>query len=365
MTNLNFLLPLLELSINSNRTGLQSSPNKKDYYIKDVINTVKYSNRPSLFLNKRFYSTTKNSLNNEVKINPWFLTGFIDAEGTFIVPIRPKTDMKCGWEVLSEFKLGLHAKDLALLEAIQAYLGGVGKISVNKTKDVAIFRIASHNDLAVIIDHLTRYPLITQKSADFELFKRVVDIKLSGRHTTLDGLQEIVNIRASLNRGLTERLLLAFPQTTPVIRPITGKVDQKSLDSSWVAGFVFGEGNFLIGISKSPASKSGYHCYLRFKVTQDCRDDFLLRSFVSFFGCGSCVRSDNIVEFICVNTKDINNKILPFFKKYPILGVKSLDFNDWCKGAEIIQNKAYLTTEGLAQLKVLKWGMNKKRDGIN
>ena len=114
-----------------------------------------------------------------------------------------------------------------LQEAIKAYLGDIGAISVNKAKDVAVFRIASLKDLVVLIDHLTRYPLITQKRADLELFKRVVDIKLSGRHTNLDGLQEIVNIRASLNRGLTERLLLAFPQTIPVIRPIVGEADQK------------------------------------------------------------------------------------------------------------------------------------------
>jgi hypothetical protein len=95
-----------------------------------------------------------------------------------------------------------------------------------------------------------------------------------------------------------------------------------------VVGFVSGEGNFLIGISKSSASKTGYLSYLRFKVPQDCRDEFLLRSFIAFFGCGSCARFYNSVEFICVNTKDINNIIVPFFKKYPILGVKALDFND-------------------------------------
>jgi hypothetical protein len=358
---LNFLLPLLEFSNFSSRTRLQSSRNKEGNSANHVIVGGRHSNHPRLFLKKRRYSTAYNSSNNKVKLDPWFLTGFIDAEGTFIVPLRPKNDFKCGWEVLSEFKLGLHLKDLPLLEAIKAYLGDIGTISVNKAKNVAVFRIASLKDLAVIIDHLTRYPLITQKRADFELFKRVVGIKLSGRHTTLDGLQEIVNIRASLNRGLTERLLLAFPQTIPVIRPMVGKADPKTLHPSWVAGFVSGEGNFLIGISKSPASKNGYHCYLRFKISQDCRDEFLLRSFIAFFGCGSWARFDNIVEFICVNTKDINNIILPFFIKYPILGVKALDFNDWCLGAEILKNKAHLTPEGLAQLKAFKSGMNKNR----
>ncbi len=52
---------------------------------------------------------------------------------------------------------------------------------------------------------------------------------------------------------------------------------------------------------------------------------------------------------------------MPFFKKYPILGVKALDFNDWCQAAEILQNKAHLTSEGLAELKALKSRMNKNR----
>lgn len=245
------------------------------------------------------------------------------------------------------------------MEALKAYWGGIGTINISK--DLAIYRIASIKDLQVVIDHFTRYPLITQKRADFELFKRIVDIKKSGSHTTLNGLQEIVNIRASLNRGLSESLHIAFPQTIPVIRPVVGELDQKIPDPSWVAGFASGEANFLIGISKSPASKSGYHCYLRFKLTQDCRDEFLLRSFISFFGCGSSVRYKSLVEYICVNTNDIYNIILPFFKQYPILGVKALDFNDWCLAAEILKNKGHLTSEGLARLNTLKKGMNTGR----
>ena len=39
---------------------------------------------------------------------------------------------------------------------------------------------------------------------------------------------------------------------------------------------------------------------------------------------------------------DIVNKIIPFFKKYLILGVKALDFADFCKAAELMKNKAHL-----------------------
>lgn len=340
---MNFLLPLFSY----NKIG--SGGNSMRGY---------YTNHLGSFFNKRNYSTN-NSSKNKYAMDPWFVTGFADAEGTFIVPIRQKSDFKQGWEVLSEFKIGLHRKDLSLLEAIKAFWGGIGTIKLSK--DVVIYRIGSINDLQVVIDHFSRYPLITHKRADFELFKRVFEIKKSGQHTTPAGLQQVVNIRASLNRGLSESLHLAFPQTAPVIRPVVREADQIIPDPSWVAGFTSGDGSFLIGIFKSPASKSGFHCYLRFKLSQDCRDEFLLRSLITFFGCGSSVRSKNLVEYICVNTKDIYNIIVPFFKKYPVLGVKALDFKDWCLGAEIIKSKAYLTSEGLVSLQTLKKGMNTGR----
>ncbi len=90
MTKLNFLLPLLEFSNFSNRT------NKEYSFANNVIVSGRYSNHPRLFFNKRRYSTTYDSSNNKVKLDPLFLTGFIDAEGTFIVPIRPKNEFKCG-----------------------------------------------------------------------------------------------------------------------------------------------------------------------------------------------------------------------------------------------------------------------------
>jgi hypothetical protein len=37
-------------------------------------------------------------------------------------------------------------------------------------------------------------------------------------HLTIEGLHKIVNIRASLNKGLSASLLEAFPENTPVLR---------------------------------------------------------------------------------------------------------------------------------------------------
>jgi hypothetical protein len=62
-----------------------------------------------------------------------------------------------------------------------------------------------------------------------------------------------------------------------------------------------------------------------------------------------------------VKFSDIKDIIIPFLKKYPLHGVKSKDFEDFCKGAELIQNKIHLTEEGLDQLRLIKTGMNSGR----
>lgn len=58
---------------------------------------------------------------------------------------------------------------------------------------------------------------------------------------------------------------------------------------------------------------------------------------------------------------DISEKIIPLFNKYPIAGVKLLDFADFCKVAELMKAGQHLTKEGLAEIKLIKAGMNSGR----
>ena len=58
---------------------------------------------------------------------------------------------------------------------------------------------------------------------------------------------------------------------------------------------------------------------------------------------------------------DINNKIIPFFIKYKIGGVKERDFLDFCRASDIIKAKGHLTPEGLKEISEIRGGMNRKR----
>jgi hypothetical protein len=76
---------------------------------------------------------------------------------------------------------------------------------------------------------LIAYPLITQKSADFQLFVKIIEIIKRKDHLTFSGLQEIVNLKASMNLGLSDELKALFPNTVPTFRP---KVNFKGIPDS-------------------------------------------------------------------------------------------------------------------------------------
>ena len=58
---------------------------------------------------------------------------------------------------------------------------------------------------------------------------------------------------------------------------------------------------------------------------------------------------------------DICDKIIPFFNKYQIQGVKLMDYRDWCKVSELMKNKAHRTEQGLQEIRKIKVGINKGR----
>lgn len=123
-------------------------------------------------------------------VNPWFLTGLIDAEGSFIVTVDKNKTRKLGWRAQAKFQMGLHNRDLSLLSQFQQNLGGIGSIHINSTLNKVNFSVDSKKDLTKLINHLENYPLLTQKRADFILFKEVVKLIIIKDHLSIEGLKK-------------------------------------------------------------------------------------------------------------------------------------------------------------------------------
>lgn len=252
-------------------------------------------------------------------------------------------------------------RDLAILKQLNEFLGGFGKIYVDGVNNMASLEISSAAGLNRVLAHFNLYPLLTQKRADFELFKLVVEMMLRKEHLTEAGLRLIVSIRASMNTGLSDELKKAFSDIAPFPRP---SVDSSgAINPFWLAGFVDGEGCFSVSVLKSKFTKTGLSVALAFILSQHSRDKSLLNRLIAFFGCGR-IKPDNRspnVYYVVNKFSDIASKIVPFFVQYPLLGVKSLDFVDFCRVVEIMQAKEHLTSQGVKQVGLIKEGMNKGR----
>ncbi len=87
-----------------------------------------------------------------------------------------------------------------------------------------------------------------------------------------------------------------------------------------------------------------------------------MNSLIGYFNCGRVKKSKySWLTFNVTRFSDINEKIIPFFNKYNILGIKYQDFVDWCKVVELMNNKAHLAADGLEEIRKLKAGMNTGR----
>lgn len=241
---------------NTNKKNLYYSSSYSDIHTKISKNVPRYS-----FNNK-----------NTFYLNPHYITGFVDGEGCFSVSIFKDSRRITGWQVKPIFSISLHNKDINLLEAIQRTLN-VGKIYKHGA-DSLQYRVSSLSSLQVIIEHFDKYPLITQKQADYFLFKEAVNLIINKEHLSLTGLLKCVGIKASLNWGLSEKFKEAFPNVIPINRPDVDSLQTNIKNLNWIRGFIEAEGSFQV-ITQNINNK--INISLRISITRHIRDEVLLK----------------------------------------------------------------------------------------
>lgn len=113
----------------------------------------------------------------------------------------------------------------------------------------------------------------------------------------------------------------------------------------------------------NPRLKLGYHISLRFDISQNTKEELLLRSIADFLGCGVYYPDPKRQDAKLKVTKftEISEKIVPFFDQYKIIGIKFLDYADFVKVVQIMKVKGHTTSEGLNQILEIKQGMNRGR----
>ena len=142
----------------------------------------------------------------------------------------------------------------------------------------------------------------------------------------------------------------------------------------WVSGFTSGDGSFNIKLGKNATTVLGQRVRLRFGIGLHKRELEVIKGIALYLNLLNPINftkseekykniytSSKVVQLQITNSSAINNIIIPFFEKYPILGTRALDFEDFKKISIIVKNKEHLTVEGFEKILKIKEGMNQNR----
>jgi len=143
--------------------------------------------------------------NQQERLDPQWVTGFVDGEGCFHVSINQHARMSMRWQVLPEFRIVQHSRDEQLLKELQRFFEA-GKVVVNHG-DRKELRVRKLNELRTIVRFFEENKLRTQKSRDFRLFRAVLYSMERREHLTIAGLRKIANLCWKMNRKVKPRYL--------------------------------------------------------------------------------------------------------------------------------------------------------------
>src|SRR5258708_7398023 len=134
--------------------------------------------------------------NQQGRLDPNWIVGFVDGEGCFSISIFKNDTTKYGYQVFPEFVVTQGAKSLTVLEEMQSYFG-CGKIYENRRIDshrenLYRYCVRSINDLRTkITPFFEKYPLRSAKAQDFLTFCEVLVLIENKIHLSQEGIEKI------------------------------------------------------------------------------------------------------------------------------------------------------------------------------
>ena len=137
------------------------------------------------------------------------------------------------------------------------------------------------------------------------------------------------------------------------------------LTPDYIVGLVDGEGSFSVFLRKPVRAtwNTRVECHFYIKMRED--DLELLKKVQTFFKCGSIFfqkeyrtnQRDNY-RYQVSDREDLQNIIVPFFKKHPLESKRAQDFELFCEILDCAIRKEHAYKQGLSKILRLKARMH-------
>jgi hypothetical protein len=90
-----------------------------------------------------------NNTNNKLYSN--WVTGFVNAEGSFTIKFSKSKSCKTGWFIQACFQIKIEVRDKDLLLKIKLFFNERGTIWIDNNKNIVIFRVHNLSNITKII----------------------------------------------------------------------------------------------------------------------------------------------------------------------------------------------------------------------
>jgi len=132
-------------------------------------------------------------------LNPYWVSGFICAEGCFNVYLSQNTKYKAGYSLGIRFLLTQNYRDSELMYKIKDLFKSGNIIWSDRDNTVELqvrdFKTLKHT----LVPFLDKYTLIGAKALDYNDFKTILELMDNKAHLTKQGLEEIREIKNGMN----------------------------------------------------------------------------------------------------------------------------------------------------------------------
>ena len=130
-----------------------------------------------------------------------YISGFSDGEGCFSVSFNFREKLKTKIEVRPSFAIGQNKRSLDLLQQIQNFFD-CGNIRFSKRDQIYKYEVRNIDELRKkIIPHFEKFPLMTIKRNDFQIFKQICEKVAQMKHLNLRYLKEIIRLAFKMNES--------------------------------------------------------------------------------------------------------------------------------------------------------------------
>lgn len=132
------------------------------------------------------------------------------------------------------------------------------------------------------------------------------------------------------------------------------------LNPYYLDGLVDGEGCFSVTFNRHKNNRIEVRLIFEIELRED--DKEILERVKKTLGCGNIYylnyerykKWKPHYKYKVSNLKDIVQKVIPFFNKYPLQAKKKKSFKVFSKAADLMLLKRHLTPEGILEIKNLK-----------